>query len=340
MPNPDVDMIVVGAGVAGLEAARRLAAAGRRVVVLDRARGVGGRCATRQVDAGRADLGPVFLHGHDPAFLAALAEVGGGVVWPARVVGAGTPCQRVAFRAGERRVVFAEGVSAFPKHLARGLDVRLETTVVGLVPGDGALAVVTQAGERLEARDVVLALALEQTDALLATLPQAAEVAGVRSLLGMFSTVPSLAVVATYGAGAPVPAWDVMYPEGSDALQLISNESSKRPSGGAPILVMQARPRWSRERLDHPPEQWARELLDEAARLIGPWAGEPEATHRHRWRYARLESGSELTRPLCLAVGAGLRVGVAGELLAPGGGVQGAWLSGARLAERLLQELP
>jgi monoamine oxidase len=52
VPPPDisrsgiVDVIIVGAGAAGIAAARRLAAVGRRIVVLEAASEVGGRCVT------------------------------------------------------------------------------------------------------------------------------------------------------------------------------------------------------------------------------------------------------------------------------------------------------
>lgn len=53
----DVDVVVVGAGLAGLAAARVTAAAGLHTVVLEASDGVGGRVRTDQVDGFRLDRG-------------------------------------------------------------------------------------------------------------------------------------------------------------------------------------------------------------------------------------------------------------------------------------------
>lgn len=61
VPNPDV--IVVGAGIAGLAAARELVDAGKRVVVVEASSNVGGRLRTNR-DLGVAfDLGASWIHG-------------------------------------------------------------------------------------------------------------------------------------------------------------------------------------------------------------------------------------------------------------------------------------
>jgi monoamine oxidase len=63
MTNTHYDCVVVGAGAAGIAAARTLGAAGLSYVVLETAAYVGGRCVTKQSEAGLPyDLGAHFLH--------------------------------------------------------------------------------------------------------------------------------------------------------------------------------------------------------------------------------------------------------------------------------------
>ena len=330
-------VLIVGAGVSGLSCARALADAGRRALVLDRARGVGGRCATRRLEGQPIDYGPAFLHGRDPAFLAALAAVPATPLpgWPAAVSGTGPPCQPEAFAPGEQRLAFAEGVVAFPRHLASGIEVRLEVTVSAVEPDGAGVRVQTAAGERLRAGTVVLAVAAEQALALLDAWPSPPpEVASARALLGFSQSLACLALLALYPDDAPRPGWQVLYPEDSRLLQLVAHDSTKRPAPARLALLLQGHPAWSRAHLEDP--GWAQALLDEAARLLGPWAARPAASHAHRWRHARQDRAAELAGPLLLQLPGGGRLGVCGDRFAPGGGVEAAWRSGRTLAARLL----
>jgi renalase len=329
------DVIVLGAGISGLACARRLAQAGAQVVVLDRADKPGGRCATRWYEGTPFDYGPLFIHGSDPSFLAAVSEAGdkGRLEgWPRRVQGRGTPCQPQAFSPSETRVAFADGLTVVPRALARGLDVRLNTQVTAVKALGGEIAVETSGGESFRARDVALAFALEQSSAVIRAL--GADAAGTAALVGLFSSLPCLAVAAVYRAGTPLPDWDVLYPEQDASILLVGNESSKRPGAGLPTLVIQGGARWSRRQLEKPSEEWAKELLAGAGQLLGPWAASPEWIRLHRWRYARLDPANELAAPVVTPLGSS-RLGLAGDLFAPGGGVQAAWLSGDRLGQML-----
>lgn len=72
----DVDVVVVGAGVTGLTAARRLRAAGRSVLVLEARDRVGGRLLTDDVDGVRLEVGGQWVSPDQTALLALLDELG------------------------------------------------------------------------------------------------------------------------------------------------------------------------------------------------------------------------------------------------------------------------
>ncbi len=72
------DVIVVGAGIAGLAAARMLAEAGKSVLLLEARHRVGGRMHTLHVSGVEhaIELGAEFIHGRPPGLLALLEEAG------------------------------------------------------------------------------------------------------------------------------------------------------------------------------------------------------------------------------------------------------------------------
>jgi len=338
------DCVVIGAGVSGLACAGALAAAGRAVVVLERARGVGGRCATRRLPGPPVqpvDFGVAFLHGRGERFRSLLREVPAASLpgWPRRVSGEGTPCHPAAFEPGDTRLAFAEGVSALPRHLARGLDVRLGAKVLGLEPAGDRVRVVVEDGASVESAVAVVATAPEEASALLATAPAEAPVRSAVAVLALTPSERCLTLLARYGPGAPAPEWDVCYPEGSRVIQLVSHDSAKRLAGrepGAPTLVIQAHPGWSRRNEDAP--GWPAGLLAEAARLLGDWAARPELVQAHAWRHARTPRAGELAAPMLLTLAGGARLGLCGDRFGPGGGVEAAVVSGWKLAERILSE--
>ncbi len=335
----DERVVVIGAGIAGLSAARAFARAGRDVLVIDRARGVGGRAATRRIEGQAVDFGVMFFHGQDPRFLAALAEVPEAPLagWPAEIRGAGRACQPEAFDPGERRLAFASGVTAFPKHLAKGLDVRLEARVTELGPAGAGVALTLDAGDPLLAKTVVLAMASDQAATLLGTWPAAERaIAGARAVLAMVPTEPCLSLSALYDDLGHAPAWHACYPEDSRILQVIGHDSSKRKDPQKLALVYQTHARFSREAMAD--AGWPDRVLDEAARILGPWAKEPSVVHAHRWKYSRTNLGAELSAPLVVRAGNGATLGLAGEVFWPGGGTEAAWLSGEALSLRLLEE--
>ena len=73
----DADAIVLGAGMSGLAAARALAQAGKRVLVLEARERVGGRIFTEKTSSGTlVEHGAEFIHGRDPELWALIEEAG------------------------------------------------------------------------------------------------------------------------------------------------------------------------------------------------------------------------------------------------------------------------
>jgi monoamine oxidase len=70
------DVVVVGAGMAGLTAARRLAEAGLKVLVVEAQDRIGGRIWTRHVGDEAIELGAEFIHGRPPELWALIDEAG------------------------------------------------------------------------------------------------------------------------------------------------------------------------------------------------------------------------------------------------------------------------
>ena len=108
----DADIVVIGAGAAGIAAARRVMAAGRKVIVLEASGQIGGRCATDATSFDAPfDRGARWLHTPDTNALVKLARPAGIDVAPS------PPAQRLRIgrrnaRAGETEDLLATLVRA------------------------------------------------------------------------------------------------------------------------------------------------------------------------------------------------------------------------------------
>jgi monoamine oxidase len=76
MPESRYDVIVLGAGIAGLTAARQLAAAGSRARVVEARNRVGGRILSQTVGEEIVELGAEFIHGKPPILWNLIDEAG------------------------------------------------------------------------------------------------------------------------------------------------------------------------------------------------------------------------------------------------------------------------
>jgi polyamine oxidase len=123
----DADVVVIGAGMAGLTAARRLADAGRSVVVVEARDRIGGRIHTDRSLGFAAEIGANWIHGRDGNPLVALGESAGA--------------RMIRFDHDAINILSSSGVRLDDGSRSSGLYARFEAmmTTVGGPCADGSL---------------------------------------------------------------------------------------------------------------------------------------------------------------------------------------------------------
>ena len=305
---------IIGAGLAGLSCAARLAAAGHAVALFDKGRAPGGRLSTRRAETplgqARFDHGAQYFTARDPDFARQVetwARDGLAAPWPA---------------AGEEAWVGTPGMNAPARALASGLAVHRSARIAGLhraaagwqFRGDGVDAGPFDAA--------VVALPAEQAGPLVQSWS-----ADFAAAAAATPAAPCWTVMALFPARLPIPE-DVVTRQGP--IGWAARDSAKPGRGGPESWVVQASPEWSRQHLEETPQAVAPALLAALATVAGPTAVPAAWSAAHRWRYAR--SGT-LGRDALWDASLGL--GLCGDWLL-GPRVECAWLSGHRLAGTML----
>jgi renalase len=301
------DAVVVGAGLAGLSAARELVAAGRRVIVLDKGRGVGGRIATRRIGSAVCDHGAQFFTVRGRAF--------GGIVADAHAAGAVQEWCRGFAREGSlgcetgsdghARWRGTRGMTDLPKRLAELVQavspercvVRTQSKVIAITI-DGRRVRIdfeSAAGERdrIEAAGGILTPPVPQALELLAAggvvaatalADEPAEVASLRTVA--YDPCFALMLVLDRPSRVPPPGGIQFDPADGGPIAWLADNSLKGISP-VPALTLHADGVFSRRHFDTPPEEVTALLIDRARSWIDgdPATGVIEKS-LHRWKFA------------------------------------------------------
>lgn len=319
---------VVGAGVAGLAAARALSRAGWQATVFERDSRPGGRCATLRSGGYVFDYGATSVAARGLALERAMLQElpSDGLVQvelPVYVhdglrVAPGDPGRGLG-----GRYCYSAGMDELPRLLAEGLDVRLGQAVESIQTAHNRQY--TVAGETFDG--VVVAAAVPDAEALVGQT-------GARRLGGARYR-PCISVMLGLRAVVDTPYFALIDQDANVPLTWLSVESAKVPAGRAPAgccaMVAQLSPAYSVRRDSDPDATIVHETLVDVGRLLRMDLPDPEFAAVHRWRHSQPEA----TVSFGAANPPGSRVVLAGDGLA-GGRLELAYESGLRAAAALV----
>ena len=316
---------VVGAGLAGLTAARILADQGHEVVVLDKARGAGGRMSTRREGEYRFDHGAQYFTARDPRFqrhVLAWRERGLVEAWDARiaVVGDGEEGSR---RKETERYVAVPGMNAICSEIAAEMqDCRFGWTLQSANFGSRRWTLESSEGEQLSADALVLAIPPDQARALLTDET-------VSEALADIGMQPCWAVMAVFDRPLFADCEAAFVNQGP--LSWVSSQAARPGRPDVHAWVLHASPEWSLRHLESDAKTVQEKLLAAAKDLPIAQSVETVWATAHRWRYALaaqpLDRGALWFDERRLAL--------AGDWC-NGSRVEGAFLSGAAAAGRVM----
>jgi len=233
----DASIAIIGAGMAGLACARLLQDAGARVALIDKSRGVGGRMATRRVEAMQFDHGAQYFTARGPAFSRLLDDL---------------RAQGAADRWFDESFVGAPGMSGAARAMASGLEIVAGRQIDAL----------ERAGARWRLHDAAGPVAASFADAfdalaLAVPAPQAAPLLKDAGLACEGAEraryAPCWALMLAFEGGCDAPAR--LKPD-DPVIAWIARDSDKpgRPQGRE-TFVVHAAPDWSRAHLERRPEE-------------------------------------------------------------------------------------
>ncbi len=150
-------VVIIGAGVAGLMAARTLMQQGNTVTILDKGSSVGGRMATRRIAQGQADTGAQFFTARTPEFQAQVEQWIQQDLVSIWGYGWSDGSVKRTFEDGHPRYVAKQGMNALMKVLAQEVkDIHLDVEIKSIECTDGNLWRLVEQNGSTHAADMLL----------------------------------------------------------------------------------------------------------------------------------------------------------------------------------------
>lgn len=336
---------IIGAGMAGVTAAKILKDEGVNVTVFEKSRGVGGRMSTRRNEFGHFDHGAQYFTASEPEFQKVVdhwlkSDI--AAVWP------GTIIQRKNERLspitpGTIRFVGTPYMNSPVIDFSKGLSIRTNCELKQVhreTDGTWQLEFVdTSKNKRVEKAGGfdVLIMSTPAPQAKHFLQPWSKEIDPAGHLEQAYHSVWATLIAFHKPLGLSFEGCFVNEPSQISGLSWVANTTNKpkRPVLGKGIesWILHGKEDWSLSYLEEKSENIAQRMLKDFSGLFSI-EQQPIFLKAHRWRYARPKSPIEEAFLWHDSLG----LGVCGDWCG-GPKVQGAYLSGLKLAQVLLNQI-
>jgi renalase len=320
-------VVIVGAGLSGLIAGRHLHDGGVDLVILDKGRGVGGRCATRRIDERRFDHGAQFFTVRSPIFAELVSNwLDVGLV---REWSLGFPVQgESATRDGYSRYCAVAGMNTIPKYLAADLPVKTGTTVAEVVRSDGMWLVRTACKNVIRADSLILTAPLPQSLGLLPTEARAQVVEKCPALRDVHYE-PCFSLMLSLDGPSAIPEPGALHVNGPEIAWIADNTRKFRFAGNAALTIHTTRG-FAEKYIDAPVDEIAERLIAAAKGYLG---SDVIGWQVHRWRYSKPLRFADVP---FVSAGNPMNLLLCGDYMQPPSRMEGAILSGVSAAQEIL----
>lgn len=325
-------VIIIGAGLAGIMAARTLKQQGHTVTVLDKGTSVGGRMATRRLSQGIVDTGAQFFTARTPEFQAQIDQWINQDLVSLWGYGWSDGSIKRTVDDGHPRYVAKQGMNALVKNLAQEVkDIRVNVKITSIDKVGSAWRLTDQNGATYAADIVVMT----------PPAPQALDLVTSSGLSLSDKDAETLKHI-EYGpclCGLFLVQGEVALPD-PGALQNFEKTvywiADNKRKGISPITTLTAHveARYSREHYDDPDS----EILAMMKQALTPYLGlnaQILEEQVKKWRY----SVPITTHPHDYYQLEGQSVFFAGDAFGGRGRVEGAYLSGMAVGQAIVELL-
>lgn len=284
MSTDPIQVAVIGAGIAGMSAAAQLTRAGVATQVFDKARGPGGRTASRRQDSLRFDHGAPYFEVQDPSFAEVVSQWEKQDLVSRWVTEAATKSANKQSQAPLDAFVALPKMSALARAIGDGVACHYSTRIASLSPHPQGWLLTDTESQSYIAKQVLLTAPPPQTLELLAD--HAPELSAA---LGRVEVCPDWTLMLSGHPELLPTQLGQLYFQDHPCLAKLTAEHRKPQRPQAPAWTLHANTAWSRTHEEAEP-QW---VIEQLCAALSQNLEQPlnfETIKAHRWRYARVRN--------------------------------------------------